>query len=216
MGLQDSIRYSVGLAYPSDDHRHTSSRESLVPSPKEQARRGRARCQEISEGRHQGQPCKHSRHDGKSWSLDIIVTHISCRTMLTISKVRTNQIEIDNHVGSSFLDCFKGVDLRRTEIVCLAWPAQILAGSSFANGPVYFFQQAGLSVDVSFQLGLGVTALAFCGTCASWFVMTVSCLQIFHATIYILSTSIDGAVLWTTTYLRHWYWNLDSAVREAN
>jgi SP family general alpha glucoside:H+ symporter-like MFS transporter len=92
--------------------------------------------------------------------------------------VRTNQFEIDNDVGSSFLDCFKGVDLRRTEIVCLAWPAQILAGSSFANQPTYFFQQAGISSDVSFKLGLGVTALAFVGTCASWFVMTVGLISI--------------------------------------
>ena len=88
--------------------------------------------------------------------------------------VRTNQFEIDNDVGSSFIDCFKGVDRRRTEIVALAWSAQILAGSSFANQPTYFFQQAGISSEASFQLGLGVTALAFVGTCASWFVMTVS------------------------------------------
>jgi len=57
--------------------------------------------------------------------------------------VRTNQFEIDNDVGSSFIDCFKGVDRRRTEIVALAWSSQILAGSSFANQPTYFFQQAG-------------------------------------------------------------------------
>lgn len=103
--------------------------------------------------------------------------------------IRTNQFEMDNNVGSTYWDCLKGVDLRRTEIVCMAWwvhcsshhcpqtdfrSSQILAGSSFANQPTYFFQQAGLSNTASFQLGLGVTALAFVGTCLSWLVLTVS------------------------------------------
>ncbi|OWZ28479.1 MFS transporter, SP family, general alpha glucoside:H+ symporter [Cryptococcus neoformans Tu259-1] len=86
--------------------------------------------------------------------------------------IRTNQIELANQTGSSYLDCFKGSDLRRTEIACLGWAAQILAGSSFANSPTYFFQQAGLSTANSFKLGLGTTALAFVGTCGSWITLT--------------------------------------------
>lgn len=54
----------------------------------------------------------------------------------------------------------------------MAWSAQIFAGSSFANQPTYFFQQAGLTSEQSFQLGLGTTALAFVGTCLSWIILT--------------------------------------------
>ncbi|OCF39724.1 MFS transporter, SP family, general alpha glucoside:H+ symporter [Kwoniella heveanensis CBS 569] len=86
--------------------------------------------------------------------------------------IRTNQHEMEIQPNTSYLDCFKGSDLRRTEIACLGWAAQILSGSSFANSPTYFFQQAGLSTENSFKLGLGTTALAFVGTCASWITLT--------------------------------------------
>lgn len=33
----------------------------------------------------------------------------------------TNEIEKASTSGVSFLDCFKGVNLRRTEIACLVW-----------------------------------------------------------------------------------------------
>ena len=55
--------------------------------------------------------------------------------------VRTDQMEIDQEVGTSFLDCFRGVNLRRTEIACMAWSAQVLCGSWFGGGSAYFFQQ---------------------------------------------------------------------------
>ncbi|WVQ69635.1 uncharacterized protein L199_007855 [Kwoniella botswanensis] len=86
--------------------------------------------------------------------------------------IRTNQLELGNRPNCSYLDCFKGSDLRRTEIACVGWAAQILSGSSFANTPTYFFQQAGLSTANSFKLGLGTTALAFVGTCCSWITLT--------------------------------------------
>lgn len=94
-------------------------------------------------------------------------------------------------MGSSYLDCFKGVDRRRTEIVVLAWSAQIFAGSSFANQPVYFFQQAGLSSDDSFALGLGTTALAFVGTCLSWIVLT----YFGRRSVFIFGTGVLTAIL---------------------
>lgn len=43
--------------------------------------------------------------------------------------------ELMGRTGTSYFDCFKGVDRRRTEIACIAWAAQILSGSSFANMP---------------------------------------------------------------------------------
>jgi len=35
--------------------------------------------------------------------------------------------------GVSYLDCFKGTDLRRTEIVCMTWIAQTMCGSSLGG-----------------------------------------------------------------------------------
>ncbi|RSH76957.1 uncharacterized protein EHS24_003895 [Apiotrichum porosum] len=86
--------------------------------------------------------------------------------------VRVTNLEKEHQSGTSYFDCFRGTDLRRTEIVCIAWACQILSGTQFANQPTYFFQQAGFNTANSFNLGLGVKALAFIGTCGSWVTMT--------------------------------------------
>lgn len=43
--------------------------------------------------------------------------------------VHTNELEKEIQFGTSYWDCFKGVDLRRTEIVCFVWAAQNLCGA---------------------------------------------------------------------------------------
>lgn len=86
--------------------------------------------------------------------------------------VRTNQLEIDNNTQGSFADCFKRTDRRRTEIACLGWLCQVLCGMVFAGSPVYFLQQAGMSTNNTFQVNLGITFMAFAGTCLSWIALT--------------------------------------------
>lgn len=39
--------------------------------------------------------------------------------------VRTNQLEMEMAGGTSFVQCFKGVDLRRTIIACMAYACQV-------------------------------------------------------------------------------------------
>lgn len=46
--------------------------------------------------------------------------------------VHTNNIEQEMTRGTSYLDCFKGVDLRRTEIACVTFIGQITCGAQFA------------------------------------------------------------------------------------
>lgn len=55
--------------------------------------------------------------------------------------VHTVKIENETTSGTSYLDCFKGVDLRRTEICCITFAGQVLSGSSFAYAPSFFFVQ---------------------------------------------------------------------------
>lgn len=43
--------------------------------------------------------------------------------------VHTNELEKEINAGTSYLDCFKGVDLRRTEVACGVWMCQNLCGS---------------------------------------------------------------------------------------
>jgi SP family general alpha glucoside:H+ symporter-like MFS transporter len=42
--------------------------------------------------------------------------------------VRTNEHEMAVSAGATYWDCFKGSDLRRTEIACFAWASQTLCG----------------------------------------------------------------------------------------
>ncbi|CUM57867.1 unnamed protein product [Debaryomyces tyrocola] len=71
----------------------------------------------------------------------------------------------------SYLKCFQGSNLRRTEIACIAFAGQVLSGSTFAYSPSYFFSQAGLNSDDTYKLNLGVTGIAFTGTFCSWFLI---------------------------------------------
>lgn len=85
--------------------------------------------------------------------------------------IHTNEMEIQQTAGASYLACLKGVNLRRTEIVCLTWMIQTFCGSPLIGHSVYFMQQAGLSQTNSFSLNIGQTAMAFVGTVGSWFLM---------------------------------------------
>lgn len=85
--------------------------------------------------------------------------------------IHTNNIETELSSGTSYFDCFRKVDLRRTEIACITFLGQITCGAQFAYSATYFFQQAGLDSANSYKLNLGGTAIAFLGTIASWFLM---------------------------------------------
>ncbi|KAK6064288.1 sugar porter family MFS transporter [Seiridium cupressi] len=73
--------------------------------------------------------------------------------------------------GTSYLDCFKGFDLRRTEIVCMCWVTQVLSGSPLMGYSSYFYQQAGLDVSNAFTMTIAQFCLGGVGTVCSWFLM---------------------------------------------
>ncbi|OQE91614.1 hypothetical protein PENNAL_c0009G08371 [Penicillium nalgiovense] len=75
-------------------------------------------------------------------------------TGATIAMIEhTIQTERDMQIGSSYRECFKGTNCRRSEISIVSW------GS-------------GLSPGDSFKLSLGMFGLAFVGTCLSWVLQT--------------------------------------------
>lgn len=90
---------------------------------------------------------------------------------LVASMIHTNNLEQEIAQGVQYWDCFRGIDLRRTEIACVSFIGQITSGAQFAYSATYFFQQAGLSSKDSYKLNLGGTSIAFCGTVASWILM---------------------------------------------
>jgi SP family general alpha glucoside:H+ symporter-like MFS transporter len=42
--------------------------------------------------------------------------------------VQTDELEKQLHRGVSYMDLFRGQNLRRTEIVCMVWATQVLCG----------------------------------------------------------------------------------------
>lgn len=84
---------------------------------------------------------------------------------------QTDDFEKSINEGTTYADCFKGVDLRRTEITCMVWLVQTLCGSTFMGYSTYFYQQAGLAVSQSFTMSLVQYALGAVGVFCSWFLM---------------------------------------------
>lgn len=97
----------------------------------------------------------------------------------------TNELEREAQEGTSYLDCFRGVNRRRTEIACGAWMAQVWCGIWFGGNVVYFLQQAGFDAEQSFNFGLGMGGVALAGTLCSWFIL----LHVGRRTLYLVGLS---------------------------
>lgn len=86
--------------------------------------------------------------------------------------VRTNELEKSLEENTSYIQCFKGIDRRRTEIACMAFAAQPLCGSAMGGTPTYFFVQAGVPQFISFKMSVGGLGIASIGTIVSWILMS--------------------------------------------
>jgi MFS transporter, SP family, general alpha glucoside:H+ symporter len=87
----------------------------------------------------------------------------------TIAMMRhTHEVEKSMSRGDSYLDCFKGVELRRTEIACMSWIIQVFCGSPLFIYSAYFFVQAGLPTNKAFDVTIGQYALGFIATVSAW------------------------------------------------
>ncbi|KAK4463006.1 general substrate transporter [Cladorrhinum samala] len=86
--------------------------------------------------------------------------------------VHTTALEERTTTGASYLDCFKGHDLRRTEIVCMVWAIQNLSGNSFSNYSTYFLKQAGLDSQDAYGFALGQYGMNMVGVFGAWFLMS--------------------------------------------
>lgn len=115
--------------------------------------------------------------------------------------MHTNDLEEKLVSGTSYLDCFRGVERRRTEIACVAFAGQVLSGSSFAYNSTYFFQQVGLSTDATYELNTGGTAMALFGTLVNWFALMP---YFGRRSIYIVGMSAMSAILFAIGILNVW------------
>lgn len=124
---------------------------------------------------------RRGRHEDAAKSLGrLYVKDIHHRIPAQVNfMIHTNKLEQKQHESRSddekgwrgYVQCFQKTNLRRTEIVCFTFALQILSGSTFAYAPSYFFSQAGLNSNETYNLNLGVKGISFCGCIMSWFLI---------------------------------------------
>lgn len=100
--------------------------------------------------------------------------------MVRVTKLEQEEAQAIGNSG--WLELFRGTDLRRTEITCVAWIGRSLLSASvlciescllilksvqnacgviFAGSTTYVFEQAGFPQSEAFNLGLGASAIHF-------------------------------------------------------
>jgi SP family general alpha glucoside:H+ symporter-like MFS transporter len=83
----------------------------------------------------------------------------------------TDNLEKEASAGTSYRECFKRSNLRRTEIVCVVWLIQVICGSQLMGYSTVFYIAAGLPASSSFNMSLIQYGLGVSGTVLSWFLM---------------------------------------------
>jgi SP family general alpha glucoside:H+ symporter-like MFS transporter len=98
----------------------------------------------------------------------------------------TNDLEEAMHGGTNYLDCFKGVEGRRTLITCIVWLAQAWCGSALMGYSVQIYREAGLSAENALNMNIGQYCMGAIGTIVSWFLMR----RIARRTLYVYGLCI--------------------------
>ncbi|KAK6506572.1 hypothetical protein TWF506_011477 [Arthrobotrys conoides] len=111
--------------------------------------------------------------------------------------IHTNEIEKRMTLGTSYIHCFKGVDLRRTEIACFVWAIQNLCGAGIMGYSTYFYEQAGLNPENSFNMALAQYGIGMVGTISSWVFMS----YFGRRTLYIAGLILLNICLFTIGFI---------------
>ncbi|KAK5691860.1 hypothetical protein LTR97_011031 [Elasticomyces elasticus] len=85
--------------------------------------------------------------------------------------VLTTEHEREANSGVSYLSCFRGTDLRRTLIVMGCYIVTVSTGSTVRAYATYFFQQAGLPTDQSFNMSIVLYSLGIPGIITAFLLM---------------------------------------------
>ncbi|KAL6246847.1 hypothetical protein RBB50_006154 [Rhinocladiella similis] len=102
--------------------------------------------------------------------------------------IETDRLERAMEAGSTYWDCFKRINRRRTEIATGVYSIQVLSGIYLVGYSTYFFQLAGLEGEKAFDMGIGYLALGWVGTICSWFLLLkVGRRRIYNTGLFIMS-----------------------------
>ncbi|KAM0272829.1 hypothetical protein ACHAQH_008588 [Verticillium albo-atrum] len=155
---------------------------------------------------------RHNRREEARNSLVRLTTrdHPAVNVDNTLAMIEyTNAREAELNEGTSYRDCFKGTDLRRTEIVVILWIVQTLGGQNIMGYFTYFMVQAGLDPSNSLSLSIANSGLGLVGVFCSWILMSyvgrrtihftgLTCQLIILVVVGSLHFAGNNAGLWAT------------------
>jgi SP family general alpha glucoside:H+ symporter-like MFS transporter len=87
---------------------------------------------------------------------------IDAKKIVSLMVFTTNH-ERDVESRTNYLACFKGVNLGRTIIVMGVYIMQVVTGAPLRAYMTYFFQQAGLPTDQSFNMSIVALVVSVLG-----------------------------------------------------
>ncbi|CAO2655705.1 Nn.00g045080.m01.CDS01 [Neocucurbitaria sp. VM-36] len=132
---------------------------------------------------------------GRLQEAEHAIGRLGRRSKLNLSEavaMMRRTIELEKSVKEpNHLELFRGTDLYRTLIVCGVYAAQNLTGNLIANQAVYFFEQAGMSTNTAFALGLITSALQWIFVMLSWILTS----YLGRRTIYVWGSLINVGFL---------------------
>lgn len=112
----------------------------------------------------------------------------------------TNKLEQKAIKGASYIDCFKGHNLRRTEVCCLTSITSIISGTTLMGNSTYFFEQAGMDPSNAFDLTMAQYAIGIVGIVFAWLIMSSTgrrkqyLFGLFLQLIFLVGIGITGVV----------------------
>lgn len=111
---------------------------------------------------------RQGRHNDAERSLQRLASsQVDVKHTLSVI-IETDRLEQELESGSTYKDCLRGTNRRRTEIAVGVYCMQVASGVYLASYVTYFFTLAGLSTEKAFNLGVGFLATGFVGTLLSW------------------------------------------------
>ena len=126
----------------------------------------------------------------------------------------TNEVEKHLSSGTGYIDCFRGSDLRRTEIACFTWMTQSVCGI-MTGYATYFYAQAGLETGTALDMSIAMYGAGIVGALLCWILMRLAGRRTLYLwgcafiALTLLAVGLVGALGPTTTLTS---WTLGSLI----
>lgn len=83
----------------------------------------------------------------------------------------TDEQEKQGRGNTTWAQCFRGSDLKRTLTACLVWTSQSLSGAAFIGFAPKFFEKAGMKGSAIYNCSILFCVAGIVGTIVAWFAM---------------------------------------------